>query len=67
MFWEEEQKKVNDMFKLKEKMLREFSGGLVVRTLGFPCHGLGSVPDWGTEMPQPCGAAKKNLKENELL
>ena len=52
----------NDMFKLKEKMLREFSGGLVVRTLGFPCHGLGSVPDWGTEMPQPWGAAKKKIK-----
>ena len=52
MFWEEEQKKVNDLFKLKEKVLREFSGGLVVRTLGFPCRGLGSIPYWGTEIPQ---------------
>ena len=59
--------KVNDVFKLKENVLREFSGGLVVRILGFPCHGLGSTPGWGTEIPQPCSAAKKNLKENEPL
>lgn len=62
MFWEEEQEKVNDMFRLKEKVLREFSSGLVVRILGFPCHGLGSIPGWGTEIPQPCSAAKKKFK-----
>ena len=30
---------------------REFPGGLVVRIRGFYCHGLGSDPGWGTEIP----------------
>ena len=30
---------------------REFPGGLEVRALSFHCHGLGSIPGWGTEIP----------------
>lgn len=30
----------------------EFPGGLMVRTLGFQCHGPGSIPDWGAEIIQ---------------
>lgn len=28
----------------------EFPGCLRVRTLGFHCHGPGSIPDWGAEI-----------------
>ena len=31
---------------------REFPGGPVVRTRRFHCHGLGSIPGWGTKIPQ---------------
>ena len=39
---------------------REFPGGLVVRILGFHCRGPGSIPGWGTEIPQTvqCGQKK---------
>ena len=30
----------------------EFPGGPVVRILGFCCHGQGSIPSQGTEIPQ---------------
>ena len=30
----------------------EFPGGPVVRMLGFCCHGQGSIPSQGTEIPQ---------------
>ena len=42
-------------------MLREFLGCLVVRILGFHCHGLGSVPGQGAEIPsyKPHGMAIK--------
>ena len=37
---------------------REFPGGLgVVRIPG--CHGPGSIPGWGTEMPQATWQKKK--------
>ena len=38
--------------KLILKFTYEFPGGLVVRIPGFHCHGPGSVPGWGTEIPQ---------------
>ncbi|KAM9055952.1 SREBP regulating gene protein isoform 4-T4 [Megaptera novaeangliae] len=39
----------------------EFPGGLVVRTLRFQCRGPGSIPVWGTEIPQAvrCGQKKQ--------
>lgn len=30
----------------------EFPCGLMGRTLGFHCHGPGSIPDWGAEIIQ---------------
>ena len=30
----------------------EFPGGSVVRTCCFHCHGLGSIPGWGTKILQ---------------
>ena len=43
----------------------EFPGGLVVRILGFHCHGLGSIPGQGTEIPQAtwCGQKKRKKKK----
>ena len=34
---------------------REFPGGPVVRTWNFHCRGLGSIPAWGTKIPQAMG------------
>ena len=40
---------------------REFSGGLVVRIPGFPCHAPRSIPGRGTEILQAqCGQKQKN-------
>ena len=36
---------------LKDRINWEFPGGLVVRILGFHCHGPGSIPGQGTEIP----------------
>ena len=36
----------------------------MVRTPGFHCHGPGSIPGWGTEIPQAMSMAKKK-KERE--
>ena len=41
------------------KYMKEFPGGLVVMILGFHCHGLGSVPRWGTEIPQAVQHSQK--------
>ena len=38
---------------------------LVVRTQCFHCHGLGSIPDQGTKMHKPSGAAKKKKKRKK--
>ena len=45
-------------------MEREFPGCLVVRILGFHGCGLGSIPDWGTEISKAvwCGKKKKKKK-----
>ena len=37
---------------LKYTYFGEFPGGLVVRIPGFHCHGPGSLPGQGTEIPQ---------------
>ena len=44
---------------------REFPAGLVVRIPGAHCHGLGSIPGQGTEIPQAAqpGKKKKNSRE----
>lgn len=43
----------------------EFPGGLVVRIQHFHYHGLGSVPDWGTDILQVVWYAKK--RQNKVL
>ena len=45
--------------------MREFSGGLVVRILGFHCHGPGSDSGWGTEILMLLGMAKKEKKKKK--
>ena len=47
----------------------EFPGDLEVRTLSFHCCGLGSIPGWGTEIPQAmqCGQKKSNLVNKMFL
>ena len=40
-------------YKNKNKInFREFPGGPMVRALCFHCQGLGSIPVWGTKIPQ---------------
>ena len=50
-----------------EKLIHfwECPGGLMVRVPGFHCHGLGSIPGRGTEIPQAerCGKQKKERKK----
>ena len=42
-------------------MKRNFPGGLLARILGFHCHGLGSIPGWGTENLQAALCTKKKI------
>ena len=46
---------------------REFPGGLVVRSLGFHRHGPGSIPGWGTEIPQATQHGQKKKKRRAEL
>ena len=45
-------------------MLREFPGGPVVRTRCFHCGGPGSIPGWGTKIPQATQHNNNNKKKN---
>ena len=36
----------------KRRQSWELHGGLAVRAQSFHCHGPGSIPGWGTKMPQ---------------
>ena len=36
----------------------------MVRTWRFHCHGPGSIPGWGTKIPQATGHGQKKKKEN---
>ena len=51
----------------KKSCLGEFPGGLVVRTQHFPCCGPGSIPGWGTKIPQAVwhGQKKKIVLKNQ--
>ena len=40
----------------------EFAGGPVVRTLCFTAKGVGSVPGWGTKIPQAMKHGQKKKK-----
>ena len=52
---------------IKIILSREFPGGLVVRILGFHCRGLGSVPGWGTEIPQATQHSQKKKRKKKVL
>ena len=57
------------VIKHERNVYKEFPGDLVVRTWHFHCPVLGSVPDWGTEIPQAipqCQKGKKNKREREM-
>ena len=43
---------------------REFPGGPVVRTQCFHYCGPGSVPGWGTGIPQASGQPRSKTKQN---
>ena len=43
----------------------EFCGCLVVRILGFDCHGLGWDPGQGIEIPQSSLMVRPEKKEKE--
>ena len=48
----------------KKRSHREFPGGPVVRIRRFHCQGLGSIPHWGTKIPQ---VAQRSQKENKMI
>ena len=60
---------MNSLITIKEtkiiilKFSEEFHGDLVIRSPGFHRHGLGSVPGWGTDIPQ---ATWHSQKKNSL-
>ena len=41
---------------------KEFSGGPLIRSLHFHCHGLGLIPGQGSKIPQP-----KRKKRKEFI
>ena len=44
----------------------DFPGGQEVRIPGFHCHGLGSIPGWGTEILQTAWCDQKaNTQKQE--
>ena len=49
------------------RLLGEFCAGLVVGILRFHCHGLVSIPGWGTEILfcKLWGMAEKKKKKKE--
>ena len=50
---------------MKLKSSREFPYGPVVRTLCFHCRRQGSIPDWGTKIPQTTWRGRKKERERE--
>ena len=46
-------------FHSMKRSVWEFPGGLVVRTLGFQCHGQSSIPGRGTEIPRAVWCVKQ--------
>ena len=48
-------------------MAREFPGGSVVKIWSYHDKGLGSVPGWGTKIPQAVLQGRKKKKENTWL
>ena len=55
-----------DMMKFEIQNNREFPGGLVVRILGFHCHGPSSVSDRGSEILQDLWSKRKKELYNNI-
>ena len=53
-------------FKNKSTTSQEFPGGPVVRTQHFHCPGLGSIPGWGTKIPQAAWQSQKKKKKQSI-
>ena len=53
-----------DHISMKKEKKREevFPGGPVVRTQRFQCHGPGSIPGWGTKIPQAVQNGQKKKR-----
>ena len=47
------------MGRSKKYKIGEFPGGPVVRTCVFTAKGLGSIPGWGTKIPQTAQRGQK--------
>ena len=45
----------------------EFPGSPVVRTQRFHCHGLGSIPGWGTKIPEAAQNGQKKKKKRKEI
>ena len=50
---------------LKKVLSREFPGGPVDRTPYFHCKGMGSTPDWGTQIPQTASPQNPNKQDTK--
>ena len=51
---------------IKNRKIRDFPGGPVVKTLRFHCRGTGLIPGQGTKIPHAtwCGPKKKKKLKN---
>ena len=49
----------------KKRKHQKFPDGLVVTILGFHCHGLASVPSWGTEIPKVMQPGQKTKQKSK--
>ena len=56
---------VSNLF--KKNFSLEFPGGPVVRIWHLHCGGLGSIPGWGTKIPQATQRGQKKKKIHEQL
>ena len=52
---------MRDVLPYPGRTYKEFSGGPLIRSLHFHCHGLGLIPGQGSKIPQP----KKKKKERK--
>ena len=50
----------------KNKCIRDFPGGPVVRTLHFHCQDLGLLPGWGTRIPHASKYDQKKKVSNKM-
>ena len=59
---DKQENRLNVARSLQEKP-KDFPGGPVLKTLCFHCRTLSSILDWGTEIANAVGMAKKKKKK----